>query len=106
MALFAVLGATGRTGSATARALLTHGHTVRVLTRTPDSPAARCLAALGATLVHADMNAVESLGHAFTGTQGVFSVQPASHLSISELVPIQPAQLATGEGVSVSRALP
>ncbi len=77
MAIFAVLGVTGRTGGATARALLKRGHAVRALTRNPDSMAARRLSSLGATLVHADMSSVESLVHAFTGTQGVFSVQPA-----------------------------
>jgi uncharacterized protein YbjT (DUF2867 family) len=56
MAIFAVLGVTGRTGGATARALLKRGHAVRALTRNPDSTAARGLSSLGATLVHADMS--------------------------------------------------
>ncbi len=77
MATFAVLGATGRMGGATARTLLKRGHAVRALTRTPDSGAARRLAAAGAEVVPTDMLSVESLVRAFTGMHGVFSVQPA-----------------------------
>jgi nucleoside-diphosphate-sugar epimerase len=39
MSTFAVLGATGRVGGATAHALLKRGHAVRALTRNPDSVA-------------------------------------------------------------------
>lgn len=77
MSIFAVIGATGRTGGATARALLARGHTVRALTRDPGSDPAAALARLGAEAARADMDDVGSLVAAFDGADGVFSVQPA-----------------------------
>ena len=44
---FAVVGATGRQGGATARALLEAGASVRALTRDPNSESAQALAASG-----------------------------------------------------------
>ena len=77
MSRFAVLGATGRMGGTTARALLNRGHVVRALTRNPDSSASRSLASAGAEVIRTDMTSVESLVQAFSGVHGVFSVQPA-----------------------------
>jgi uncharacterized protein YbjT (DUF2867 family) len=45
-----VTGATGKQGGRVARALLGKGHTVRALTRKPDSPAAQELKKLGADI--------------------------------------------------------
>ena len=59
MSTFAVLGATGRMGGATARALLKRGHSVRALTRNPDSRVARSLSASGAEVLATDMGSVE-----------------------------------------------
>ena len=73
--LIAVCGATGRQGGAVARRLLADGWKVRALTRRPDRPEARALAALGSEVVQADMEDVESLRRAFEGSYGVFSVQ-------------------------------
>jgi len=70
-----VAGATGRQGGAVARALREAGWGVRALTRSPDSKAARALAATGADVVHADMSDRASLDRAFAGAYGVFSVQ-------------------------------
>jgi uncharacterized protein YbjT (DUF2867 family) len=77
MSTFAVLGATGRMGGATARALLKRGHSVRALTRNPDSRVARSLSSSGAEVIPTDMGSVESLVGAFAGVEGVFNVQPA-----------------------------
>lgn len=74
---FAVLGATGRMGGATVRALLAEGAAVRALTRRPDAPAAQRLAAAGARVVAADMTDAASLTAAFDGVGGVFNVQPS-----------------------------
>ena len=71
----AVTGATGRQGGAVARHLLSDGWQVRALTRKPDGPAARALAALGAEMVGADMMDQGDLVHAFGGAYGVYSVQ-------------------------------
>ncbi|WP_017579229.1 NmrA/HSCARG family protein [Nocardiopsis valliformis] len=70
-----VLGATGLQGGATARELLGRGHRVRVLTRTPESAAARRLAEAGADVVRGDLDDTSSVIRAMTGVDGVFSVQ-------------------------------
>jgi len=71
----AVTGATGRQGGAVARHLLSSGWRVRALTRRPDRPAARALAALGAEVVRADMGNPGELRDAFGAAYGVYSVQ-------------------------------
>jgi uncharacterized protein YbjT (DUF2867 family) len=73
--LIVVCGATGRQGGSVTRSLLAEGWRVRALTRRPERPAARTLAALGAEVVEADMQHVDSLRRAFGGAHGVFSVQ-------------------------------
>ncbi len=70
-----VTGATGRQGRAVARALLAAGWPVRAMTRHPEKPAARDLAAAGAELAVADMEDPTSLDRALTGAYGVYSVQ-------------------------------
>jgi uncharacterized protein YbjT (DUF2867 family) len=72
--VFAVVGATGQQGGATARALLTVGAGVRALVRDPQAGAAKALAQLGAQLVRADLADVDSLRAAFTGVDGVFAM--------------------------------
>lgn len=73
--IIAVTGATGRQGGAVARHLLAAGWRVRAVTRRPDRPAARSLAALGAEVVRADMMNVRDLVHVFRDVYGVYSVQ-------------------------------
>ena len=70
-----VTGATGHQGGAVARELLTRQHTVRAMTRKPDSEAAEALARLGAEVVKGDLNDAESLRRALQGAWGVFAVQ-------------------------------
>lgn len=77
MPMFAVLGASGRMGGATARKLLARGHKVRALSRNPDSARVRALAAAGSETALADMASAESLAQAFAGVDGVFNMQPA-----------------------------
>jgi uncharacterized protein YbjT (DUF2867 family) len=71
----AVTGATGRQGGAVARHLLSDGWPIRAVTRRPDGPAARALAALGADVVRADMMHKTELMQAFRGVYAVYSVQ-------------------------------
>jgi uncharacterized protein YbjT (DUF2867 family) len=73
--LIVVAGATGQQGGATARALLKAGHTVRAMTRKPDSPAAKALQGLGAQVVRGDLDEPASLKQALAGAWGVFAVQ-------------------------------
>lgn len=70
-----VTGATGQQGGAVARELLAAGHTVKAMTRKPESDKARALAALGAEIVQGDLNDAGSLERAFRGAWGIFAVQ-------------------------------
>lgn len=70
-----ITGATGQQGGATLRNLLGKGFDLRALTRKPESPAARKLAAQGVTLVEGNLDDAASLTRALTGAWGVFSVQ-------------------------------
>ncbi|MFE1880330.1 NmrA/HSCARG family protein [Streptomyces diastatochromogenes] len=74
MLTFAVTGATGAQGGATARALLVAGHRVRALTRTPAAPAAEALRRLGADVRYADFDDRTSLDAALAGADSLFAV--------------------------------
>ncbi|MFK0130103.1 NmrA/HSCARG family protein [Streptomyces rubiginosohelvolus] len=73
-----VLGATGQQGGAVAAALRADGWSVRAVVRNPSGRRARSLAAAGVDIVPGDLREPESLGAAFSGAHGVFSVQPNS----------------------------
>ncbi|MEU0135836.1 NmrA/HSCARG family protein [Streptomyces sp. NPDC006296] len=70
-----VVGATGRQGGATARALLAAGIPVRALVRDPAGDRPRAVEALGAELVTGDLEDRGSLTAAAEGARAVFSVQ-------------------------------
>jgi hypothetical protein len=73
--IIAVLGATGAQGGGLARAILndaTGGFAVRALTRDINSDKAKELGKLGAEVVAADVDNVESLKKAFKGAYGIF----------------------------------
>ena len=73
--IIAVVGGAGATGGGLARAILADpagGYACRVITRTPDSTAARALADQGATVVRADLDDADSLVAAFEGAYGAF----------------------------------
>lgn len=75
--IVAVLGATGAQGGGLARAILSDpngGFTVRAITRDINSEKAKALAALGAEVVAADIDDVESLKKAFKGAYGAYCV--------------------------------
>ncbi|MER5889480.1 NmrA/HSCARG family protein [Streptomyces sp. NPDC001941] len=74
MLTIAVTGATGAQGGATARALLAAGHRVRALTRSPGSPAAEALRAVGAETHRADFDDPASLADALAGADALFAV--------------------------------
>ncbi|TIT75741.1 MAG: NmrA/HSCARG family protein [Mesorhizobium sp.] len=69
---FLVTGATGQQGGAVARALLSRGHSVKALTRRPDSDAARQLASGGATVVAGDLADAASVVDAARGVDTMF----------------------------------
>ncbi len=75
--IIAVVGATGAQGGGLVRAILSDasgGFTARALTRDVNSDKAKELAKLGAEVVAADVDAVESLKMAFKGAYGAFCV--------------------------------
>jgi uncharacterized protein YbjT (DUF2867 family) len=75
MPVVAVVGATGRQGSAAVRHLLSDGWQVRALTRAPGGRPARALQEVGAQVVRVDTEEVHTLLPAFAGADGVFNVQ-------------------------------
>jgi uncharacterized protein YbjT (DUF2867 family) len=75
--IIAVVGATGSQGGGLVRAILNDqrgNFTARALTRNADSEKAKELAKLGAEVVEADLNNIESLKKAFAKTHGVYCV--------------------------------
>ncbi len=75
--IIAVAGATGAQGGGLARAILADssgGFGARGITRNPESDNAQGLTELGAEMVHADLDDVESLTAAFSGCHGAFCV--------------------------------
>lgn len=75
--IIAVVGATGAQGGGLVRAILNDpagGFAVRALTRDVNSPKAKELAKLGAEVVAANIDDVESLKKAFSGAYGAFCV--------------------------------
>jgi uncharacterized protein YbjT (DUF2867 family) len=75
--IIAVAGATGAQGGGLVRAIMTDSggpFTARALTRNPNSDKAKVLAALGAEIVHADVDDESSLMNAFRGAHGAYCV--------------------------------
>ena len=69
-----VTGATGKQGGHLVRELLARGHSVRALTRRPESPAAAALAERGVTIVPGDFEDQGSLQRAARGVDTVFAM--------------------------------
>ena len=69
-----VTGATGKQGGHLVRELLARGHSVRALTRKPESPAAAALAELGVTIVPGNFDDEGSLERAAHGVDTVFAM--------------------------------
>jgi uncharacterized protein YbjT (DUF2867 family) len=75
--IIAVVGATGAQGGGLVRAILSDPEgefAARAITRNTESPKAQELAALGAEVVAADVDDIESLERAFDGAHGAFCV--------------------------------
>jgi uncharacterized protein YbjT (DUF2867 family) len=69
-----VTGATGKQGGHLVRELLARGHSVRAMTRNPESSAAAALAERGVTVVAGDFDDQESLERAVRGADTVFAM--------------------------------
>ena len=75
--IIAVVGATGAQGGGLVRAILSDKSgefAARAITRNPDSDKAKELAKMGAAIVKADLDNLESLKKAFAGAYGVYGV--------------------------------
>src|SRR5689334_22035369 len=75
--IIAVVGATGAQGGGLVRAIMSDpssGFSARALTRKVDSDKAKALAKLGAQVVAADLDDLESLRRAFEGAYGAFCI--------------------------------
>ena len=94
-----VTGATGKTGGATTRHLLSAGWHVRALTRDDSQPAAQALAEAGAELVQGDFENVDILQKAMQDVYGVFSVQIPFDLDLEFKHGKRIADLAKQSGV-------
>jgi uncharacterized protein YbjT (DUF2867 family) len=90
-----VTGATGKQGGAVVRELLSRGHSIRALTRKPQSPAAAALAERGVSLVAGDFQDQGSLERAARGVDTVFAM--STPFGTSE-------KTETREGINLVRA--
>jgi uncharacterized protein YbjT (DUF2867 family) len=72
--MFAITGITGKVGGVVARLLLASGHDVRAVVRDEGKGAA--WAKQGCEVAIADVNDVDALQQAFSGTEGVFILLP------------------------------
>ena len=75
--VIAIVGATGAQGGGLARAILNDPKSefsVRALTRNPESDKAKALADMGAEVVKADIDNIDSIRNAFKGAYGAFCV--------------------------------
>ncbi|TMB97178.1 MAG: NmrA/HSCARG family protein [Chloroflexi bacterium] len=90
-----VTGATGKQGGHLVRALLGRGHSIRALTRKPESAGAAALAARGVTIVTGDFEDQGSLERAARGVDTVFAMSTPFERG---------AQTETREGINIVRA--
>ncbi len=70
-----ITGATGQQGGAIAAELAGSGFDLRAMTRKPESPAARALAARDITVVQGDLDDPASIEKALAGAWGAYAVQ-------------------------------
>jgi uncharacterized protein YbjT (DUF2867 family) len=90
-----VTGATGKQGGHLVRELLARGHSVRALTRKPESPAAAALAERGVTVVKGDFDDEAGLERAARGVDTVFAMSTPYESG---------AKTETREGINILRA--
>jgi len=90
-----VTGATGKQGGHLVGELLARGHSVRALTRKPESPAAAALAQRGVTIVTGNFEDQQSLERAARGVDTVFAMSTPFESG---------AQTETREGINIVRA--
>src|SRR2546430_13591717 len=90
-----VTGATGKQGGHLVRELLARGHSIRALTRKPESAGAAAVAARGVTVVTGDFEDQGSLERAARGVDTVFAMSTPFESG---------AKTETREGINIVRA--
>jgi len=90
-----VTGATGKQGGHLVRELLERGHSVRALTRKPESPAAAALAERGVAIIPGNFDDEGSLERAARGVDTVFAMSTPFEVG---------AKTETSEGLNIVRA--
>lgn len=90
-----VTGATGRQGGHLVNELLAHGHSIRALTRKPQSPAAQALAQRGVTIVQGDLQDQRNVENAARGVDAVFAMATPFGTDV---------KTETREGINIVRA--
>lgn len=107
--IIAVVGATGAQGGGLVRAIVNDpgcGFTVRALTRDVHSDKAKALAKLGAEVVAANLDDVDSLARAFAGSYGVFCLTNFwEHFSPEKEYAQVKAQAAAAQKAGVQHAI-
>jgi len=107
--IIAVVGATGAQGGGLARAILSDAKSefgVRALTRDVKSDKAKALAKLGAEVVAADVDDVESLKKAFKGAYGAYCVTFFwAHFSPEKEVATAAAQAQAAKQAGIQHAI-
>jgi uncharacterized protein YbjT (DUF2867 family) len=90
-----VTGSTGKQGGHLVRELLARGHSVRAVTRKPESPAAAALAERGVTIVKGNFDDQGSLERAVSGVDSVFAMSTPYESGV---------KTETREGINILRA--
>jgi uncharacterized protein YbjT (DUF2867 family) len=107
--IIAVVGATGAQGGGLVRAILNDpgsGFAARALTRDVSSDKAKTLTGLGAEVVAANLDDVESLKRAFAGAYGVFCLTNFwEHLSPEKEYAQAKAQAEAAKAAGVQHAI-
>ncbi|MFN8517506.1 MAG: NmrA family NAD(P)-binding protein, partial [Thermomicrobiales bacterium] len=102
--MFAILGATGKVGGATARELRRRGLPVRAIVRDATSDKAQALAAAGCTLTIADIHDTPALTEALTGVDAALVLCPLTRGSNNTLA--ESAQRTADLGIALAQARP
>jgi len=107
--IIAVVGATGAQGGGLVRAIVNDpgsGFVARAITRDVNSEKAKALAKLGAEVVAANLDDVDSLAHAFAGAYGVFCLTNFwEHFSPEKEYGQVKAQAAAAKSAGVQHAI-
>jgi len=103
--IITIIGATGAQGKGVARAFLNNpAYKVRAVTRNPSSQSGQALAAQGAEVVSADLNDLESLKKAFTGSHIVFGVTNFFEPFIAHQSPEKAMEVEIQQGINIAKA--